>query len=168
MTPINEGVLHTVDECLALERASEERHVFVNGLIYLMSSDSLEHGDISVSLACIVSTQLKGTSCRALSKDTKVCSGPEPELKNRKRGLYSFPDLLVVCGEPQWHDEHRDVLLNPKVVFEVLSKSTAEFDRGEKFQWYQTWNPTLTDHILISPDRPLVEHFARLDGGKWL
>lgn len=168
MASSKEESLLTVDEYLALERSSEERHEYLDGYVYLMGGEGLAHGDICMNLAGEVSTQLRGKPCRALSKDSKVRSGPEPKLKNRKKGLYSFPDLLVVCGEPVWHDEHKDVLLNPQVIIEVLSKSTAEFDRGEKFQRYQTWNPTLTDYVLVSQDQPLIEHFKRQSGGEWL
>jgi Uma2 family endonuclease len=168
MALAQEGLLFTVDEYLKLERSSDERHEYLDGHIYLMAGESLEYGDICINLAREVSAQLRGRSCRVLSKDTKVRSGPEPKLKNKKKGLYSFPDLLVVCGEPVWHDEHRDVLLNPRVIIEVLSKTTAEFDRGEKFQRYQTWNPTLTDYVLVSQDRPLVEHFSRRETDDWL
>jgi Uma2 family endonuclease len=168
MAVSKEELLFTVDEYLKLERSSDERHEYLDGHIYLMAGESLEHGDICMNLSREVSAHLKGTPCRALSKDSKVRSGPDPKLKNRKKGLYSFPDLLVVCGEPVWHDEHQDVLLNPRVIIEVLSKTTAEFDRGEKFQRYPTWNPTLTDYVLVSQDRPLLEHFSRRETGDWL
>ena len=58
--------------------------------------------------------------------------------------MFSYPDVLVVCGEPESHDGHKDVLINPKVIMEVLSESTEAFDRGEKFERYQTWNPSLS------------------------
>ena len=64
-----------------------------------------------------------------------------------------------------YHDEHRDVILNPKVIIEVLSESTEAFDRGEKFQRYQVWNPSLTDYLLVSQARPLIEHYARQASG---
>jgi len=168
MAIAKEELLYTVEEYLELERSSDERHEYLDGHIYLMAGESLAHGDICVNLVAEVQRQLRGTPCRALSKDTKVRSGPEPKLKNKKKGLYSFPDLLVVCGEPVWHDEHRDVLLNPRVIIEVLPPATAEFDRGEKFQRYQTWNLTLTDYVLVSQARPLVEHFSRRETGDWL
>jgi Uma2 family endonuclease len=72
-----------------------------------------------------------------------------------------------VCAEPLFHDAHRDVLLNPKVMMEVLSPSTAAFDRGVKFLCYQTWSPTLTDYVLVSQEAPIIEHFIRHDDGSW-
>ena len=168
MAVSKEELLFTVDEYLKLERSSDERHEYLDGNIYLMAGESIAHGDICTNLTIAVGSQLRGTRCHTLSKDSKVRSGPDPKQKNKKKGLYSFPDLLVICGEPVWHDEHRDVLLNPRVIIEVLSPSTAEFDRGEKFQRYQTWNPTLTDYVLVAQDQPLLEHYSRRENGEWL
>ena len=81
--------------------------------------------------------------------------------------LGAYPDLVVICGEPQYHDEHTDVILNPAVIIEVLSKSTEGFDRGEKFQRYQFWNPTLTDYLLVSQTAPIIEHYSRQADGSW-
>ena len=160
-------LLYTVDEYLALERSSDERYEYLDGHIFAMAGESLEHGDITVNLVAELRAQLKGSPCRPLTKDTKVRSGPEPKPLQNKKGLYSLPDLVVVCGTPLWHDNHKDVLLNPRLIIEVLSPTTEEFDRGEKFQRYQTWNPTLTDYVLVSQDQPLMEHFARLENGEW-
>src|SRR5260370_5275176 len=90
--------VYTEDEYLALERASQERHEYLDGQIYAMAGESLEHGDICMNLSRIVSTSLLGSHCRALSKDTKVRSGPIPRPSYSTKGLYSFPDLVVVCG----------------------------------------------------------------------
>lgn len=160
--------LYTEAEYLALERESDERHEYLDGLIYAMAGESLEHGDICMNLSRIVSTDLLGSSCRALSKDTKVRSGPIPKSRYYTKGLYSFPDLVVVCGEPQFLDEHRDVLVNPKVIIEVLSPSTEAFDRGEKFLRYRTHLESLTDYVVIAQNRALVEHFARQPNGQWV
>jgi Uma2 family endonuclease len=73
----------------------------------------------------------------------------------------------VVCGQPEYQDQHTEILLNPSVILEVLSPATEAFDRGEKFQRYQRWNPTLTDYLLVSQDRAQVEHFIRQADGGW-
>jgi Uma2 family endonuclease len=156
---------YTVEEYLALERRSEERHVYLDGQISDMAGESPEHGTISVNLVRLVSTQLLDTPCRVLSKDMRVGSGPGRSKSTK--GLYSYPDLLVVCGEMKFHDKHRDVLINPTVIMEVLSKSTEAFDRGEKFQRFQTWNPTLMDYLLVSQTSPIIEHFERQGDGGW-
>ncbi len=105
-----EMLLYTVDEYLALDRSSEERYEYLDGHVFAMAGESLEHGDITMNLAREISTQLKKTPCRALTKDTKVRSGPEPKPFYNKKGLYSLPDLVVVCGDPLWHDHHKDIL----------------------------------------------------------
>jgi len=160
--------IYTEDEYLAIERASQERREYLDGLIYLMAGESLEHGDICMNLDRIVSTSLLGSPCRALSKDTKVRSGQIPKLRYSAQGLYSFPDLVVVCGEPQYLDEHREVLVNPRVIIDVLSPSTEAFDRGEKFARYREHLDSLTDYVVVAQSMPLVEHFARQPDGQWV
>src|SRR5580704_10866140 len=81
--------------------------------------------------------------------------------------MYSYPDVLVVCDEPEYHDAFTDVILNPTVIAEVLSPATEAFDRGEKFARYQMWNPTLTDYLLVSQDQAQIEHFSKQPDGKW-
>jgi Uma2 family endonuclease len=73
----------------------------------------------------------------------------------------------VICGEPEYHDALKVVVLNPKVILEVLSEGTEAFDRGEKFTRFQTWKPSLTDYVLVSQDRTQVEHFVRQPDGSW-
>ncbi|MBO0725340.1 MAG: Uma2 family endonuclease, partial [Blastocatellia bacterium] len=82
--------------------------------------------------------------------------------------LYSYPDLMVVCGEMQFLDENRDVIINPKVIIEVASPSTEAFDYGEKFLLYRTFNPSLTDYLIVAQDRTSIEHFALREDGLWM
>ena len=159
--------LYSIEEYLAIERASEDRHEYLDGCVFAMAGESGEHADISANLVVIVGSQLRNTDCRTRTKDTKVRSGPAPRGLRPMKGLFSYPDLVVICGEPIYHDEHRDVILNPKVIIEVLSESTEAFDRGEKFQRYQVWNPRLSDYLLVSQARPLVEHYARQSASGW-
>lgn len=158
---------HSVEEYLALEREAEERHEYLDGQIYMMAGESPEHGAICTNLTRIISTQLLGSPCQVFSKDMKVRSGPAAKLGQTAKGLYSYPDLPVVCGELKFHDERRDVLLNPSVVIEVLSPATEAFDRGEKWARYQTWLPELADYLLVSQSKPRIEHFHRRAGGEW-
>ena len=159
--------LYTEAEYLALERESEERHEYLDGHIYAMAGESPQHGTICTNLTVEIGSQLKGQPCQLWSKDSKVRSGPIPKSRYSSKGLYSFPDLVVVCGEPQYLDEHQDVLINPKVIIEVLSPSTEAFDRGERFWRHRTYLPSLTDYVVVDESRPLVEHFARREYGKW-
>jgi Uma2 family endonuclease len=160
-------MINSIEEYLAMERASEDRHEYLDGCIFAMAGESGAHADICMNLAISMGSQLKGTPCRARSKDTKVHGGPAPSRPRATKGFFSYPDLVVICGEPQYHDEHKDVTLNPVVIIEVLSESTESFDRGEKFQRYQLWNPTLSDYILVSQDAPIIEHFTRKGDGSW-
>ena len=132
-----------------------------------MAGESGEHGDISTNLVGELFAQLRGKNCRVRSKDTKVRSGMFPAKRPLRKGMISYPDLVIICGKPEYHDEFRDVVLNPKVIIEVLSDSTAGFDRGDKFHQYQLWNPTLTDYILVSQHLPKVEHYVRQSDGSW-
>lgn len=160
-------LLCTVEEYLNLERGAEERHEFLDGYVYAMAGERIEHGDICTTLTRVISTQLLGKPCHTLSKDMKVRSGPLPNPGESKKGLYSYPDVVVVCGEPQFHDRHHDVLINPTLIIEVLSESTEAFDRGEKFLRYRTWLPSLSDYLLVSQAKPLIEHYQRQTSDRW-
>lgn len=157
----------TVEEYLERDRRSEERTMYLDGEIYLMAGESLEHGIISANLVGILFAQLRGRPCAVVTKDTRVRSGPVSRPGRNKKGLYSYPDLIVVCGDPEYADMKKDVLLNPKVVIEVLSPSTEAFDRGEKFARFRDWNPSLSDYLLVSQDQPRVDHFIRHEQGTW-
>ena len=154
----------TPDEYLALERAADFKSEYFDGRIYQMAGASPEHSAIVFNLYTEVGVSLRGKPCRGLSNDTKVRSGEL--ITSGKKGLFSYPDLTVICDEPLFHDEHRDVLINPKVIFEVLSPSTEVFDRTKKFFRYQTIE-TFTDYILIAQDEPRIEHLIRQPDGGW-
>jgi Uma2 family endonuclease len=157
----------TEDEYLAFERAAEERHIYFDGEVFAMADESGEHSDIITNTAYSLVGQLGDGPCRVRIKDTKVRSGPLPKSPRRRAGLYSYPEIVVICYEPKYLDDHQDVILNPKVIVEALSRSTEAFDRGDKFNRYQKYNPTLTDYVLISQDRPQIEHFCRDKDGSW-
>ncbi len=157
----------TLEEYLEFERASETKHEFLDGEVRQMAGESGEHADISSNLIRLLGNSLYETNCRVRAKDTKVRSGFMPPKSSLKKGMISYPDLVVICGEPEYHDKHRDVVLNPRAIIEVLSDSTAEFDRTDKFHRYQICNPTLTDYVLVSQDKCLVEHFIKQTDGTW-
>jgi Uma2 family endonuclease len=150
----------TPEQYLSLERTSEIRHEYLDGFVYAMAGESPEHSTICFNLAGSLHFQLRGTPCRGFSPNMKV--------RTDRSGLYAYPDLTVVCGEPSYHDERRDVLTNPVVIFEVLSPSTEVYDRSEKFLRYRTEIETLQDYVLVSQDRPRIEHFSRQPDGSWL
>lgn len=163
-----ERVRYSIEEYLELERESEERHEYLDGEIYEMAGETPAHGTICTNLTRIVSTELLGTPCQVFSKDTKVRSGPALQSKRSTKGLFSYPDLIVVCGELKFHDEHRHVILNPKVIIEVLSPATDAFDRGVKWERYQTWLPDLSDYVMVAQNWPQIENFHRDEKGQWI
>lgn len=158
--------LYSPDEYLAFERDAEARHEYLDGQVYAMAGESPEHGAICTNISGELYSQLRGGPCQVFSKDMKVRSGPAHG--QTTKGSFSYPDLVVVCGGLKFLDEHRDVLLNPTVIVEVLSPATEAFDRGEKWARYQTWLPELSDYVLVSQTKPQVEHFHRHAGGEWL
>lgn len=165
LAPILRPYRFTVEEYLAFERASDERHEYLDGVIYAMAGESPDHGRICINLAATLVPQLRGSDCEAFSKDLKVCCGSYRA--HAREGLYAYPDLVVVCGAMQFHSQAEDVLVNPKVIVEVLSPSTEALDRGEKFRRYRAWLPTLTDYVLVAQDRPLIDHYQRTTTGRW-
>lgn len=152
--------LFTPEDYLEFERESDSRHEFLDGEIYSMAGESLSHSRVCMNLAREIGNKLKGKLCEALSPNMKV--------RTTTASLFSYPDLTIVCGEPQFHDRKKDVLTNPKVIFEVLSPSTADYDRTTKFQRYRMGNETLTDYILVSQDYCFVEHFSKQTDGNWI
>ncbi|HYE76225.1 MAG TPA: Uma2 family endonuclease [Blastocatellia bacterium] len=160
-------VLLTEEEYLEMERKSEERHLYLDGYVYAMAGETLAHGDICTNIIGTLFSQLRDSPCRVLSKDMKVRSGPIPTARRTKKGMFSYPDIIVVCGTPVFHDHHRDVLLNPTVIIEVLSDSTEAFDRGQKFLRYRNYLESLSEYILISQNTAHIDHFQRRGNKGW-
>ena len=149
----------TPEEYLAIERAAETKSEYFRGEVYAMAGASPRHTLIAANVVALLVGGLKKRSCTVHGSDLR--------LKVPVTGLYSYADVTVVCGKPQFEDRQQDVLLNPTVVFEILSRSTEAYDRGEKFENYRTLE-SLTDYILISQHRPAVEHFTRQPDETWL
>jgi Uma2 family endonuclease len=149
----------TPEEYLGLERSAVSKSEVFNGEMFAMAGATEEHVLIVVNVAGELRAQLKGRPCRAYPADMRV--------KVSETGLYTYPDVVVVSGEPQFDDDHRDTLLNPTVIIEVLSPSTEAFDRGEKFAHYQRLE-SLCEYVLIAQNRHRVEQYVRQQEGQWL
>ena len=149
----------TPEEYLTLERQAETKSEYYRGEVFAMTGASFAHTTISFNLVVSLAPQLKRGSCTARSSDLRV--------NVRATNFYAYPDIVVVCGQPQFEDRHRDTLLNPTAIFEILSRSTEGYDRGEKFAQYRLFE-SLTDYILVSQYRPLVEHFTCQPNESWL
>ncbi len=160
MALAKQELYYTPEEYLAFERAAEMRHEYLDGQIYAMAGGSPQHNQICFNTAVAIGPQIRGTECIGYTSDQKIRSDP--------MDLFSYPDLTVVCGAPVFHDQHNDVILNPKVIFEISSPTTEGYDRSLKFTRYQSLK-SLSDYILIAQNRACVEHFARQKGNRqWL
>ena len=150
--------LLTPEEYLAFERANAVKHEYVAGEIFAMTGAKEAHNLIAMNVGAWIRPQLRGRGCRIYPSDMRV--------KVAALGLYTYPDLTVVCGTPQFEDQRRDTLLNPLLLIEVLSSSTERYDREMKFRRYQLI-PSFAEYLLIAQDRPWIEHHLRQADGSW-
>jgi len=146
-------------EFLALERLAKVRSEFYRGEMFAMAGASWEHTLIKDNLAREAGNQLKSGPCRVVTSDLRV--------KVNATGLYTYPDIAVVCDTPQFEDNVLDTLLNPRVIVEVLSDSTEKYDRGTKFAHYRQL-PSVQEYVLVAQDRPLVERYVRQADDTWV
>lgn len=147
------------EDYLALERRSEAKHEYRDGEMIPMVGASRRHNLIVANIISELREQLKGRPCEVYPPDMRV--------KVDSIGLYTYPDVAVVCGEPRFEDAEVDTLLNPTLLVEVLSESTAEYDRGTKFAHYRKLD-SLREYVIVSQRECLVEHYVRRPDGQWL
>lgn len=148
----------TPQQYLEIERKAERRSEFVDGQMFLMSGASRKHVGIVRNASRRLDEQFEDGRCEVLTNDMRVRVDPG--------GPYYYPDLVVVCGEPEFEDVAFDTLLNPKIVIEVLSPSTEPYDRGKKFKMYRQIQ-SLAEYLLISQDQISVEHYVLQPNGEW-
>jgi Uma2 family endonuclease len=148
----------TEEQYLAIDRAAEFRSELLDGEMIAMSGGSMRHADLQANLIGELFAALRGSDCRVYSSDFRV--------RVSKTRMYAYPDVSVVCGRPVLADERQDILLNPIVIFEILSPSTEKYDRGVKFQHYRTID-SLKGYILVAQDAVRVEHYTRCDDNTW-
>lgn len=148
----------TPEEYLTFERRSEIKHEYLQGEVFAMAGASYEHNQITANVARALGVQLGDRPCDVLTNDMRV-SVPDTD-------MFTYPDVVVVCGEPRFTDDALDTLINPTVIVEVLSTSTEGYDRGLKFAYYRTI-ASLTDYVLIAQDRLSIEHYVRQEDGTW-
>jgi Uma2 family endonuclease len=150
---------YTPEEYLALERRAECKSEYYAGEIFAMAGASRWHNLIVTNVLRELSLQLKGCPCTTYPSDMRVKVSPI--------GLYTYPDVTVVCGEAQFEDNQQDTLLNPTLIVEVLSESTEAYDRGGKFAHYRKL-PSLMEYILITQTKPHIEQYVRQPDNRWL
>jgi Uma2 family endonuclease len=149
----------TPEQYLELERAAEFRHEYYNGRMYAMPGGTFPHVVVIGNLSRELGNALKKRPCVVATSDLRV--------RVSANGLYTYSDIAVVCGPPKLLDGHKDTLLNPILIAEVLSPSTEAYDRGFKFAQYRTLE-SLQEYALVSQTEPRVEVFRRQSSGDWL
>ncbi|MES1226449.1 MAG: Uma2 family endonuclease [Bacteroidota bacterium] len=146
-------------EYLAAERVSEEKHEYYDGQVLAMSGASMNHNSIQANLLINIGNYLKGKHCRILPGDMRVSTAP--------RDAYMYPDALILCGEAQLEDDKFDTLLNPSVIFEILSPSTRSIDKGRKLFFYQEI-PSLQEYIMIDAQKKFIQLARKQPDGAWI
>ena len=148
----------TEDEYLAFENASPTKHELIHGRIVDMAGATPRHVAIVMNVIAALVPRLRGTGCRALASEQRI--------HVPATGLYTYPDVLVVCGALEMHPRDAITLLNPRLIVEVLSPSTEAYDRGAKFAHYRSI-PSMRTYLLLSQDEPRAERFEKGDGAAW-
>jgi Uma2 family endonuclease len=154
-----EEIYLTYADYLALEKSSGLRHEWLDGRVWAMAGASPNHNTLTMNLSGILYNQLRGRPCRPWAQDLRV--------RIAANNVLTYPDVLVSCPPPEWDEKLPHTLLNPRVVIEVLSPSTEAYDKQAKLEHYRLL-PSLSDYILISQDRMMVQHFHRLENDDWL
>jgi Uma2 family endonuclease len=149
----------TEQQYLERERASELRHEYFRGEIFAMTGASRRHNLIAASVTRRIDEQFDGRRCEVYQSDMRV--------KVPASRLYTYPDVVATCDEPRFEDAEVDTLLNPRVIIEVLSKSTESWDRGRKFQHYRSIE-SLREFVLVAQDAMSVELFRRDGSDLWV
>jgi Uma2 family endonuclease len=149
----------TSEEYLERERAAETKSEHVAGRVVAMAGATDSHNLVTLNIAGELRNALKGKACRAYAVDIRV--------QVTAAGSYFYPEVIVVCGQPEFSPGRRDTLLSAQVIFEILSPSTEAYDRGAKFFYYRQLE-SLTDYLLVAQDAMRIEHFTRQPNGPWV
>ena len=150
---------YTREEYLAMEDAAEYRSEYYKGEFFAMAGGSINHNRIVGNLFTKLNLALVNSKCEAFMTDVKVWI--------EQKDLFTYPDVIVVCGKPQFYKGRDDTITNPIIIIEVLSDSTKNYDRIEKFEFYRTL-ASFEEYILIDQYRVHVEHFYLESKGKWI
>ncbi len=144
---------------LHLERQAEVKSEYINGQIYAMAGASRRHNRITFNVAALIHAQLRNGPCEGFANDMRV--------KIAAANVYTYPDIVVACGEAEYEDAELDTLLEPTLIIEVLSDTTEKYDRGKKSSYYQQIE-SLQEYVLISQDVARIECYTRLADHRWM
>ncbi|GAB4155354.1 MAG: Uma2 family endonuclease [Cyanobacteria bacterium J069] len=167
MTQALEERTYTREEYLEFETASEERHEYVNGEIRLMTGGTPDHNEIAINLATLLKSALRGKPYRIFGADQRLWIPGGGASPKGNRNLYTYPDLMVVEKPLQLQTGRTDTVTNPCFIAEVLSKSTQDYDHGEKFSAYRTIE-SFREYLLIDQYQIHVEHYVKTAANQWL
>lgn len=154
MMPVGSERRYTIEDYFSVEESSPVRHEFVAGQIFAMAGASVRHNRITGNVFAELRAVLAGRGCDVFATDLRV---------RTPSGLYTYPDVMVVCGAVQLSPDRLETVINPVVLVEVLSESTAAYERSEKFRHYRSF-PTLREYLLVEQSSMRVEHYHRGDG----
>ena len=154
-----EQTRYTPEQYLERDRKADHRSEYVNGEILAMAGASREHNRITLNIGAALTAQLRGSPCEPFTSDLRV--------KSPATGSFFFPDVVAGCAPLEFEDNSLDILLNPSVIMEVLSPTTAADDRSWKFAHYRRLE-TLTDYVMLSQFQPFIEHYTRQENGQWV
>ena len=148
----------TSAEYLAMETVADYKSEYYNGEIFAMSGGTADHSLIAVNISSGLSQRLAPTPCRVFNSDMR--------LNVERSGLYTYPDVMVICGKIEFVKRRDDTVTNPLLIVEVLSESARDYDRGAKFNFYKQI-PTLREYVVVESVRPTVECYRRTEDDKW-
>lgn len=149
----------TPEEFLAFERSSDEKHEYRDGEIFAMSGAKRNHNIIALNVGSNLHQNLRDKDCETYLSGMRVYV--------HETRLYTYPDIVTVCGEPIFQDDVPDTLVNPVLLIEILSDSTENYDRGLKFQFYRSIS-SLREYVLISQTTARIEKYVKHGDGFWL
>lgn len=149
----------TSEQYLEIERKADHKSEYRSGEMVALAGVIEQHSLIVMNVSGSIWQQTKGRPCKVYPRDLRV--------KVDAAGLYTYPDIVVVCGEARFDDGQMDTLLNPMVLIEVLSKSTEAYDRGEKFLHYRRLE-SVSDYLMVAQHTTRIEHYVRQHDGLWL
>jgi Uma2 family endonuclease len=144
---------------IELEERAEQRSEYFRGEMYPMETATISHGRIRSNMVFALRRELAESECEVFTGDLRISVSAT--------GLYTYPDIVVTCGEPQVSEKDRNSVTNPKLIIEILSPTTADYDRGGKFAHYRSL-PSFTEYLLIAQDRIYAEHHTKQPDGDWL
>ena len=160
MTALPKRQFISEEDYLTMEEVSPVKHEYFDGEIFQMAGASDEHNTIAMNIAAELHQQLKKRPCKVYQNDMR--------LYVEKEGIYTYPDVMVVCGKPEIKKyKNLDNILNPVLIVEVLSPSTADYDKGAKFEQYRTIE-SFKEYLLVSQDAKQITRYTKQTNGSWI